>query len=292
MITNLLNKKRQNEATIRRMSDNGKLNSNILLQSSLKTQNIFKSKERSFADEIERKLTSDYDKLNGKTLISETIDFKLSYILKDGEISQFSNRKYSKESIEVEIKKKQGNDDHYALYNPPSFINKIGKGFNNVGNTCFLNSALQCLCHTTPLISIFTIQKHIEYCNLKGKEICSLCNLGKVIMNSFDSKDQRKHFTPSNIIQNIKVISKSIRIGRQEDSHEFIVKLLEQLENNSLKQNKSENMFLSYKKENTENTIREIFGGVISSVVQCEACKFKSETESEINHISLVSSLI
>jgi ubiquitin carboxyl-terminal hydrolase 36/42 len=35
---------------------------------------------------------------------------------------------------------------------PKSF--GVGAGFHNTGNTCFLNSALQCLAHTAPLIRV------------------------------------------------------------------------------------------------------------------------------------------
>ena len=61
-----------------------------------------------------------------------------------------------------------GPSDQKPLYTGPIDTtwpsrSTVGRGFNNTGNTCFLNSALQCLLHTAPLARIL-IQHQKETC--------------------------------------------------------------------------------------------------------------------------------
>jgi len=56
--------------------------------------------------------------------------------------------------------------------NPP------GCGFNNLGNTCFLNSVLQCILYTPPLKNYFDLSDHSKTCEIDG--VCFLCEYGKL----------------------------------------------------------------------------------------------------------------
>jgi len=56
--------------------------------------------------------------------------------------------------------------------NPP------GSGLKNLGNTCFLNSVLQCILYTVPLKNYLDYSEHSQMCKIKG--ICFICEYGRL----------------------------------------------------------------------------------------------------------------
>ena len=43
-------------------------------------------------------------------------------------------------------------------------VHRIGSGLQNLGNTCFLNSTLQCLTYTAPLTNYMLSREHSKTC--------------------------------------------------------------------------------------------------------------------------------
>ena len=78
------------------------------------------------------------------------------------------------------------------------------------------------------------------------------------------------------MIKNLSKIFKKFKLGRQEDSHEFLRYLIEGMQ-------ESETGKLGKEREENEKKIKktkvfDIFGGIIKTVVECLNCNHKSIT--------------
>jgi len=159
-------------------------------------------------------------------------------------------------------------------------VKRIGAGLKNLGNTCFMNAVLQCLTYTAPLANYLLQKEHSANCRVKNT-FCMFCELEKHITRSISQSNSV--VTPTDIARNLKNISKVLKWGRQEDSHEFIRYIVDALQKSSL-------FGLNTKLETRlgETTvIHRIFGGHLQSQVHCSSCNYKSNTFDPFLDLSL-----
>ncbi|XP_042025800.1 ubiquitin carboxyl-terminal hydrolase 25-like [Salvia splendens] len=170
-------------------------------------------------------------------------------------------------------------------------------GLRNLGNTCYLNSVLQCLTYTPPLANLCLRYLHSSVCDYgTGKEKkgdCPFCILEKRISRSLSSEAVSD--APVKINSCLRIYAEHFRTGRQEDAHEFLRYVIDACHNTCLRLKKLQQ--LQRGRNGTANggdiagagetVIKEIFGGALQSQVKCLSCGAESNKVDEIMDISL-----
>ncbi|BAT76182.1 hypothetical protein LR48_Vigan01g244600 [Vigna angularis] len=145
---------------------------------------------------------------------------------------------------------------------------RIGAGLRNLGNTCFLNSVLQCLTYTEPLAAYLQSGKHKTSCHVAG--FCALCAIQNHVSRALQSTG--RILSPEDLVGNLRCISRNFRNARQEDAHEYMVNLLECMHKCCLPSGVPSESPSAYEK----SFVHKIFGGRLRSQVKCHQCSYCS----------------
>ncbi|KPP77196.1 ubiquitin carboxyl-terminal hydrolase 36-like [Scleropages formosus] len=146
---------------------------------------------------------------------------------------------------------------------------RVGAGLLNLGNTCFLNSTVQCLTYTPPLANYLLSKEHSRVC--RQTDFCMICVMQNHIIQAFANTGNA--IKPVSFIRDLKKIAHHFRFGNQEDAHEFLRYTIDAMQKACL------NGYTKLDRQTQATTlVHQIFGGYLRSRVKCSVCKSVSDT--------------
>lgn len=203
------------------------------------------------------------------------------------------------ESISERLRSSSANLDSVVLSKDSGLC-----GLTNLGNTCFMNSGLQCMSNTVPLSQYFVsnfYKKEINETNPLGMQGQMAEAFGDLIKQMWSGKNTAVN--PRNFKYTVGRFAPQFSGYAQQDSQELLAFLLDGLHEDLNRvrkkpyieskdydgQNDAENAseaWLNYKRRN-DSVIVDLFHGQLKSTLVCPVCSERSVTFDPFCYLSL-----
>jgi len=178
-------------------------------------------------------------------------------------------------------------------------------GLRNLGNTCFMNSALQCLLNVVPLTDYFLSELHLQEINeenflgSKGEVVRAYAKLVKEVWET----NQQIEISPKHFYKALSSYAPQFSYGTQEDSQDFMAILLDVIHEDlnrvrvrptiadsepqgSTMQEQATNAWKNHLLRN-RSIIVDLFQGQVKSSLKCHECGYVSSKFEPFMYLSL-----
>ncbi|CAM9158953.1 unnamed protein product, partial [Bubo scandiacus] len=146
---------------------------------------------------------------------------------------------------------------------------RAGAGLHNLGNTCFLNSTLQCLTYTPPLANYLLSREHSQSCH--RQDLCMMCSMEEHVNKALQSSDTA--IQPWAVVRVLARIGKDFQLGMQGGARQCLHRTVNTMQRACLSRRSS----LDISSRST-TIIHQIFMGYLRSRVTCLSCNAVSDS--------------
>lgn len=175
---------------------------------------------------------------------------------------------------------------------------KSGIGINNLGNTCFMNAILQCLCHSPSLVGYCMRDSYLSDVNSASPSRGDLIKAFAEFVKLITDPKTTIAVSPYNLRREVQKYSRRFAGDNQQDAHEFLCYLLQGLHDDVNRargrstsrirgsENDSISSWLNYQARD-DSMILDLFGGQLKSTLKCTECNNESITYDPFLDLSL-----